>query len=87
VPSTEGLHEHVSRLLGGDRMIDRWCNNKHPEKGGSMQHVVDRRHLARSQPIVDLSRFGDLQRRSMRVQHSNSRSHKLQVVLKESAHR
>jgi hypothetical protein len=37
VPSVEGSCKHVSHLLGGDRMVDRWRNNKHPEKGGSVR--------------------------------------------------
>jgi carbonic anhydrase len=78
--------EHVSHLLGGDHVVDRWHNNKHPEKGGSVRQVVDTCHLGRSQPIVDLSHFRDSQRRSTRVQHSNSRSRELQVVIKESTH-
>jgi hypothetical protein len=43
--------------------------------------VVDTRRLGRSQPIVDLSRFVDSQRRSTRDQHSNSQSHELRGVL------
>jgi hypothetical protein len=39
------------------------------------------RHLGRGQPIANLSLFGISQRRSTRVQHSNSRSHELRVVL------
>jgi predicted molibdopterin-dependent oxidoreductase YjgC len=35
VPNTEGSCEHVAHPLGGDRVVDRWRNNKHPEKGGS----------------------------------------------------
>jgi hypothetical protein len=31
----EGLCEHVAHPLGGDHMVDRWCNKKRPEKGGS----------------------------------------------------
>jgi hypothetical protein len=35
VPSIEGSCEHVAHPLGGDHMVDRWRNNKCPEKGGS----------------------------------------------------
>jgi hypothetical protein len=35
VPSIEGSCEHVAHSLGGDYMVDRWHNNKRPEKGGS----------------------------------------------------
>jgi hypothetical protein len=35
VPSAEGSCEHVAHPLGGDRVVDRWRNNKRPEKGGS----------------------------------------------------
>ena len=35
VPSIEGSCEHVAHPLGGDHVVDRWCNNKRLEKGGS----------------------------------------------------
>jgi hypothetical protein len=35
VQSIEGSCKHVAPPLGGDRVVDRWCYNKHPEKGGS----------------------------------------------------
>jgi anaerobic selenocysteine-containing dehydrogenase len=35
VSSIEGLCEHVAHPLGGEHVVDRWHNNKFPEKGGS----------------------------------------------------
>jgi hypothetical protein len=35
VPSVEGSCEHVAHPLGGDRVVDRWHNNKAQRKGGS----------------------------------------------------
>jgi hypothetical protein len=79
VPSAEGSCEHVSHPLGGDRVVDRWHKHRPHRKGGSRQQVAYTRHLGRGQPITDLSCFGVSQRRSMRAQHSNSRSHELRV--------
>jgi hypothetical protein len=35
VPSVEGSCKHGSHPLGGDCVVDRWHNKKHPEKSGS----------------------------------------------------
>jgi len=67
--------------VSGDRMVDRWHNNKCLEEGGNGWQMMDTCRLGRSQPIVDLSYLGNSQRRSMRAQHSNSQSHKMQVAL------
>jgi hypothetical protein len=54
VLSTKRSCEHVAHPLGGDRVVDRWCNNKHPDKGGSGGQVMDTCPLGKSQPIIDV---------------------------------
>jgi hypothetical protein len=81
VPNVEDSYENVEHPLGGGLMVDSWHSNKHEKKGGRGRQVVDTRHLGRIQPIIDLSCFGDSQRRSTRAQHSNLRSRELRVVI------
>jgi hypothetical protein len=73
--------QHVARLLGGDRVVDRWRSNKHPKKVEAGDRQLDTHHLGRIQSFFDLSRLGDSQRRSTRAQHSNSQSCELRVAL------
>jgi hypothetical protein len=35
VSSAKGLYEHVTHLLGGGSVVDRWRNKKHLEKSES----------------------------------------------------
>jgi hypothetical protein len=57
--------------LGGDCVVDRWCNIKPREK---WKRVTGGGHTSpgKESTIVDLSHLRDSQRRSTRAQHSNS---------------